>query len=481
MDIQETISQLKQFRQALYEAFDLRRDALMDLVDAASSTPQAWSVVSLSLSPFFRRDYSSVHDAIAHLVQSGEPEKVEAERRAWERKVLQLVASYLPEPQERTFWLFGTDVVPIPRPFAHTLEDRTFVHQPNTLKGNTPVTIGHAYSHLVFFPEKNQADDPPWAVPLIVRRLPSDQTANSVGAEQMGALLSDETLPFHNELCVHVADSAYSVITYLGAVASQEHKNLVNVVRSRSNRVFYRQPPPVQGKPPRGHPTWYGERFDLQDPTTWAQPDIVEESSITTRKGRTYRVRLEGWRDMLMTGKRDLPMHGHPFTLIRVRVLDEEDTPVFRHDMWLIVIGERRHELSLVEAWEAYRQRYDVEHYFRFGKQRLLLAGYRTPHVAHEENWMQIVTLAMVQLWLARDLVQWLPYPWEQYLPKAQQTTPSPSLVQRDFGRIIQQIGTPARPPKPRGKSPGRPKGGRQLPRKRYRVIKKGTKAAKSV
>ncbi len=481
MDIQETVSQLKQFRQELYEAFDLRRDALMDLIDALSSTPNARSVVELSLSPFFRREYSSVHDAIAHLFQPTEPEKTEEERRAFEQKWVRTIAPYLPEPQQREFWLFGTDVVPIPRSFARTLADRTFVHQPNTLRGNKPVTIGHDYSHLVFFPEKTNTGDPPWAVPMIVRRVRSEEKATGVGAEQIGALMKDDTLPFHDELCVHVADSVYGAVTYLGPVAVKGHRNLVNVVRSRSNRVFYRQAPPVEGKRGKGHPTWYGERFDLKDPSTWGEPDAVEETTLTNRKGRVYRVRLEGWQNLLMTGKQDLPMHKHPFTLIRARVLDEEGNPVFKRTLWLIVIGERRSELSLVEAWEAYGQRYDVEHYFRFGKQRLLMAAYQTPDVEHEENWTQIVALAYMQLWLARDLAEALPRPWERYLPEADRETASPSTVQRDFGRIIRQIGTPAEPPKPRGKSPGRAKGERQHPRKRQPVIKKAKKAANPV
>ncbi|MFQ5814841.1 MAG: transposase, partial [Anaerolineae bacterium] len=419
MDIQETVSQLKQFRQELYEVFDLRPDALMELIDALSSTPNARSVVELSLSPFFRREYSSVHDAIAHLFRPTEPEKTEEERRAFEQKWVRMIAPYLPEPQQRKFWLFGTDVVPIPRPFARTLADRTFVHQPNTLRGNKPVTIGHDYSHLVFFPEKTKAGDPPWAVPMIVRRVRSDEKATGVGAEQIGTLMKDETLPFHDGLCVHVADSVYSAVTYLGPVAVEEHENLVNVVRSRSNRVFYRQAPPVVGKRGPGHPTWYGERFDLKDPSTWGEPDVMEETTFTTRKGHDYRVDLEGWQDLLMRGKKGLPMHKYPFTLIRVRVLDEEGNPVFKHTLWLIVIGERRNELSLVEAWEAYGQRYDVEHYFRFGKQRLLMASYQTPDVKHEENWMQIMALAHMQLWLARDLAESLPRPWERYLPEA--------------------------------------------------------------
>lgn len=479
MDIQESISQLKQFRQGLYEAFDLRRDALMELIDALSSTPNAQSVVELSLSPFFRREYSSVHDAIACLFQPSGLEQADEERRAWEQKWVRLIAPYLPEPQKRKFWLFGTDVVPIPRPFARTLADRTFVHQPNTVKGNKPIAIGHEYSHLVFLPEKINADDPPWAVPMIVRRVHSEQKATSVGAEQIDALMKDETLPFHDELCLHVADSVYSAVTYLGPVAVEKHKNLVNVVRARDNRVFYRQAPPVEGERGPGHPTWYGERFDLKDPSTWGQPDMVEETTFTTRKGRVYRVQMEGWRNLLMRGKKNLPMHKHPFTLIRVQVLDEEGNPVFKRTLWLIVIGARRNEISLLEAWEAYSQRYDVEHYFRFGKQRLLMAAYQTPDVEHEENWLQIVALTAVQLWLARDLAEAMPRPWERYLPEAERDTASPSTVQRDFGRIIRQIGTPAEPPKPRGKSPGRAKGERQQPRRHHPVIKKGKKASK--
>jgi len=478
MDIQETISQLKQFRQELYEAFDLRADALMELIDALSSTPHARSVVELSLSPFFRREYSSVHDAIACLFQPSGPEQTDEERRAFEQKWVRLIAPYLPEPEKRKFWLLGTDVVPIPRPFACTLADRTFVHQPNTVRGNKPIAIGHEYSHLVCFPEKIHVDDPVWTVPLIVRRVHSDEKATGVGAEQIDALMKDETLPFHEQLCVHVADSVYSAVTYLGPVAVQGHQNLVNVVRVRGNRVFYRQIPAVEGKCPKGHPTWYGECFDLQDPSTWGEPDVVEEDTFTTRKGRVYRVQLEGWRNLLMTGKRDLPMHQHPFTLIRVRVLDEQGNPVFKHTLWLMVFGERRNGLSLVEAWEAYGQRYDVEHYFRFGKQRLLMAAYQTPDVEHEENWMQIVALTMMQLWLARDLAEAMLRPWERYLPEADRETASPSTVQRDFGRIIRQIGTPAEPPKPRGNSLGRVKGHQQPRRKRHPVIKKNKKAS---
>jgi hypothetical protein len=128
-------------------------------------------VVELSLSSFFRRGYGSAYDAIAHFFQASDPEKAIAEQRAWEQKLLRLKVAYLSPPQHRRFWLIGTDAVSIQRLFAHTLEDRAFVYQPNVPGRNKPITIGHQYSAQVVYPEKDQPDDSPWVVPLSMRRI----------------------------------------------------------------------------------------------------------------------------------------------------------------------------------------------------------------------------------------------------------------------------------------------------------------------
>ena len=478
MDTQETISQLQQFRQELYLLLPRCRDALLDLLDALSSSPSVRSPVELSLSPLFRREYGSVRDATTHFFQASNPAQASAERRARERKLARLIGRYLPPPQRRPFWLLGTDAVPVPRPFARTLEDRSYVYQPNLVAGNKPVTIGHHYSVTAFLPEREYPDAPPWVVPLSVRRVRSDEKAIRVGAEQVVSLLEDPSLPFHQHLTVHVADSAYSAVEYLGRVGHLP--NLVTVTRAPENRVFYRQAPPPEKSPARGHPTWYGAPFNLKDPGTWGTPDETAETTFTTRQGRTYRVQLQGWHNLVMRGKRDLPMHRYPFTLVRAVVLDEQGQMVFRHALWLIVMGSRRGELSLVAAWEAYGQRYDLEHYFRFGKQRLLLAAFQTPEVEHEENWLQIVQLTSVQMWLGRELAGAVLRPWERYLPRPESNSASPGQVQRDWGGIIRQIGTPARPPKRRGKSPGRAQGVRLPRRLRRAVVKKPTKNRKT-
>lgn len=467
---------LEQFRLDLYEIMWHRRDALLDLIDAMASNTFARSVIELSLSPFFRRKYSSVPDAIDNFFQATGPELEIEGRRAKEQELMGLIEAYLPPPQAQPFWLWGIDVTPIPRQFARTLADRTYVYQPNTLTDNKPVTIGHQASVLAYLPEK-EASSPPWLVPFIVSRVPSSQTKNEMGVEQVKQLFSDETLPFAQVLNVLVGDSDYSSVFFLGPVA--DYDNLIVVSRAAANRVFYRQPTPLppDQKPGRGHPIWYGQPFRLKDPRTWGTPDMTVMTSYTSRRGKLHTLHLEGWSNLLMRGKRGLPMHNHPFTLVRARLLDAEGRSVFQRPLWLIALGERRHELSLLDTWNSYEQRVDMEHFFRFGKQKLLLVDYQTPLVEHEENWWQLVQIAYVQLFLARDLAEVMPRPWEKSLVKAVQSEiASPAMALRAFGRIISQIGTPAQAPKPRGKSPGRTAGEKPGPRKRHPVIKKGQK-----
>jgi hypothetical protein len=110
---------------------------------------------------------------------------------------------------------------------------------------------------------------------------------------------------------------------------------------------------------------------------------------------------------------------------------------------------------------DAYRQRFDWEHVFRFGKHHLVWDPYPTPEGEHEENGWELACLAATPLGLAASRAAAVPRPWERSLPMlSNRPIPGPTQVQRDFGRMIRPFGTPAQSPEPRGKSPGRPKGG---------------------
>jgi hypothetical protein len=299
--------------------------------------------------------------------------------------------------------------------------------------------------------------------------------ATAVAAEQIGTLLNNESLPYGKDLSVEVADSHYGRAAYLHATGG--FANHVVIARSASNRVYYRQPSDtcVSSSGP-GHPTWYGQPFKLKDPESWGTPAQTTELAGQTKKGRHLRIEIERWNDLLMRGHRDCPMHSQPFDLLRCRVFDADTGKrVFKRTLWLLVRGQRRAEVTPEQIYTAYGQRFDLEHFFRFAKNRLLIDKFQTPEVRHEESWWQLACLAYIQLWLAAPLANALPKPWERYLPKPpSRTRCSPTQVQRDFGRIIRLLGTPARSPKRRGISPGRLQGARPDRRPRIPVIFKG-------
>ena len=458
----------------------------MDLVDALSSNTSATSLVELSLNPAFRREYPSIFDGIESFFQpkptpdapaSAETTEsslsVTAQRLKQEQAMTRLIGSTIPPLNHRSFYLTATDVTSNPRPFSPTLEDRVFTHSPNPVSGNRPITIGHAYSALVYLPEKEKLTDPNWVVPLSIRRVASDSLETVVGADQIKGVMADTALPFHQRLTVNVADTKYSSREHVSRISDEDH--LVTIVRSAGNRVFYQSRPArsEDNKRPAHRPAWFGPRFDMKDPDTWHSPSETAQLTTVTKKGKKLTFRIQCWDDMLMSGKNGIDMHESPFRLVRVICVDEADNPVFKRPMWLLVFGNKRNELTLTDIVKAYQQRYDIEHFFRFGKQKLLLTAAQTPNVGTEENWWQIVMLAYTQLWAARHLAQQTPRPWERYQPPKSTTITTPSATLRDFARLIQQFGTFAKPTKPRGKSTGRKKNDKQTPRKRYPVIKK--------
>lgn len=471
---QQTV-RLQEFRRQLREILPVKSDATLNLIDALTANQQARSVCELSLSPLYRYQYSSIYDSIDGLFKT---ESSPSTRREWERQLSALRVKAVINPQDNKWIQIGIDATSVARQYARTLADKTMVYAPNPIAGNKPVTIGHRYVALCYLPHKSQKNAPPWAPPLSVRRIGSDEKETRVSGQQLTSLFESQAAGLKLSKCLCVVDSGLSAIEFLATAAKLP--NLVTIARLRSNRIVYHSPQP-EGRPPkRGHPRWYGSRFALNDESTHTPPDEVAETSQITRRGKRLTICIAAWSKMVVRGSREHKMHHYPFTLIRVTVTDETGATLFLRPMWLAVIGNHRLELSLVEIYQAYRQRYDIEHFFRFGKQRLLLDKYQTPEVEHEENWWQIAQFAYVQLYLASSLARSLPRPWQRYLPKYKAQAISVSDVQRDFGRILAAIEPVHKVPKRRGKSPGRAQGDRQVRRPLSSVKKKGQQRRKS-
>ncbi len=468
--IEAILFKFQSFRNRLFQLFDYRSGATMDLIDAVSAEITASSVVKVSLSELFRRKYSSLTDVLNSLFRTNlkVPPTVKG-RQQQTLKITQLLAEECaPGPQEKGFALFAIDCTANPRIYARKITDRTAVHAPNHIPGQKPITVGHEYSVLVHLPNQAMDQELHWVIPLSVRRVESNQIGSQVGLAQLDEI-SNQTV-FRSCFCVSVSDAAYSTKGW--AIGIKKWPHVVHIARMRRNRKLYRMPH-CGSKTRCGRPRIYGEELLLKCPP---QPDLEETTTITTRKGRVYQVLLERWNNVIMQGSQEERTHEHPFDLLRVTVTDQKGKPVYRRPLWAMIAGVRRRDLSSKDAYISYGRRYDIEHFFRFGKQRLGLVNSQTCETRHEENWHWIGLLAYNMLFHARQLTRPVTYPWEKRKVHAITATERPSQVQRDYGRIIRGIGSPAPIPKPRGKSSGRPLGYNSGERPDCPLIRKSVK-----
>jgi hypothetical protein len=443
-------NQFAQFRKRLYHKhLNKRKNTQIHLIDALCSNTHKGSVVELCLNPVFSQGYSSLYKGVT-----------DYQFIKGQMSLAELAAPYLPSLWKGKFRLLGKDTTSCPRPYAFKLSERECIYKPTPIKGQKPITYGHGYSLECALAGKKGMHAPSWVNPLSCQRVSREDKEQS-GIEQLRDLLENPQLPFCHELCVEVGDTDYSTPTYLGTLA--DIPNLIRIVRSRSNRVYDFPMEPVETTK-RGHARWYtGKRMKLGDPSTWPEPTAALSLLKANRKGQTERVEVQAWNNVVMRGKwkkAKLPMHKYPFTLVLIRIYNAKGELRYPDDpLWLIVMGQERQQLSLVDIYEAFYERGGMEHFFRFAKQNLLLDKFQTCETAHEENWWQIVCLAYLQLWVAKEHAICLPRPWEKHLPQVKERHLSATMVQRSFAEIIQQFEPLSRLTKPRNKSPGSLKG----------------------
>lgn len=434
----------RQFRTEVYGTFHRRADAVFDLIDALACDTQARSPVELSLSPFFRQQYASLYKGL----------------KAWEYDAAALdmvLLRALPEPEPGGFRLWVLDETPRRRQYAPTLADRGYVYAPNPVRGNKPITIGYNYSALAHIDQEGPST---WAPPWAIDRTPTAWTGVDVGLTQVIRLvLSDDH--WH----VITADSRYGTPLYIAGL--YQCPSVTGVTRLRAYRNLYHKPPPYSGK---GRPRIHGDVFKLHKPGTWSEADERHEFTEQDAKGRETRVVIEVWEEMHFKKAPHCP-----FTLVKVTTYNADGQLRFKRPVWLIVSGHRR--LPAKQARKAYRRRPVGEHLFRFVKRHLLFEAAQMGSVEQDERWSTVVGLAYWNLYVNRDIVGRSVRPWERYKPIPPVGQPaSPSQARRSFGRLLPELGTPASAPRPRGKSPGRAKGDRPQPRKRFKVVYKGKK-----
>ena len=437
---------LSDFRCQVYNCFDRAGDALMDVCDALLTETRARSLAELTMSPFFRRNWPSVYEAF----QDAE----------FERKALQKVfADYAPLPAKGQRLVLGGDASSILRPESRTARDRTYVHASNLPEGAKPVRPGWQFSELAVLPHKPSS----WVYVLDNRRIPSHLTQGEVMAEQLreaAGLLAQRFL--------FLGDGYYGSETFRTLTVGIDCDILV---RFAKNRVLYREPPPRAGEPTRayrGHPVWHGAPLKLHDPSTHGTPDQSWEGVDVAG----HRVEVACWHNLHFKKARKEKVCA--IRVLRHRAAGTKRDP--KVSWFLCWAGNSPNPPDLAtppplsDVPALYSLRYSLEHSYRVSKQDLLWDQPRLRTPEQFSCWTDMLSFVRNQLFLARDLVDAQRRPWE-----SKRRNNTPEQVRRAMGRIIVEIGTPARLCQPRGYSGGWPAGRPRKPAETYGIVFKAS------
>ena len=444
-----TFNTLRQFRARVYEHFDARRDALFELLDAATVAGLVPSLVYLSLAAVHRRGWGSLYDALAagRLDAAG---------------LRDLLAGY---PLDDGQPIYAVDTSVWPRDDAETSPGRGHYFSSSRQSAGQPIVTGWSYSWLAQLSLTHDS----WTAPLDVQRVPAGGNAHAVAAAQIGDLV--EHLPVAGPVPLCVFDAGYDPPSLARELAELDGARVAVLVRLRSDRCFYADPVPATG-PKVGRPRTHGQKFACADAATWWAPTDQHREE----HAQYGRVQVRAWAGV------HAKTHNHPAkgsyrpkgivrgTLVLVEVERLPRQTRIPKRLWLWWRGPGHPDLAVL--WRAYVRRFDLEHTYRFCKQTLnwTTPRVRTPQQA--DRWTWLVLLAYTQLRLARATIEEVHLPWEAP-QRADRRVLTPGRVRQAFPHLLVTLGTPANAPKPCGRSPGRPKGARSGRAQRFPAFKK--------
>lgn len=431
---------LRNFRHEMYGCFEFAADALFNTVDALSSETEAHSFPELSLSAFFPRKWASLYEAF-------EDGKIDAEQ------LRRVFVHFAPLPPRGAYVFVGVDTSPLLRPQADTSADRVLVPLPNVPESAHAVCPAWHISSVVLLPEEAGQG----TFVLDTQRVASSELATHVAASQLRAVV--ELLVQQGLRVVILGDRWYACVPFLLRMREVAARCLL---RLKCNRVLYRRAP-ARTPQQRGASRKDGARFQGSESSTHGVPDASWEGTDPSGK----RVEVHCWHQLHLRAAREIEVS--VIQVIRYGASDRQRDP---RVSWFLWKGDE--PAPLADISPIYRRRYSQEHGFRLDKQVLLWQTPRLRTPAQTERWTLIVACAHNQLVLARCLGEGRYRPWE-----TRRSVLTLAQVRRVMPAFLMELGTPARPPQPRGKAPGRAKGFHPKPATRYPVVRKTPKKVK--
>jgi hypothetical protein len=424
------INILRQYRHDIYDCLLRAKDALFNTVDALMTETQAKSLPEVTQSLWFERHWSSVYEAFE-------------DGRIDQKYLQKIFTRYMPKPLAGNWLWVGIDASGIARPCSVTSADRSALAVHNLPDCKKAITSGWQFSTVVVL------SDPPSSRTFIVdqQRVKSDTTAIQVSVDQL-----KQILPLLPQKTIIVLDRGYDA-NWLWCQCAGLGVNVL--CRLKGKRCLYRPAPAPSGK--SGAPRKDGDRLQVGNACTYGTPDGSFQGQDP--KGRP--IEIFWWKQMHVKQARWLEMT--VIGVVRPHATNKERDP---RESWFVWIGDPQADIA--EIAMGYALRFGQEHGYRFDKQALLWEQPRLHTPEQFELWSHVVAIAHNHLVLASPLVEAELRPWEsKHRPASLQQ------VRRGLNKLLAQLGTPARPPKPRGKAKGRAKGAKLPKRRRFSVVRK--------
>lgn len=164
-------------------------------------------------------------------------------------------------------------------PNAATLKERTYEHYTQGGFGGRPVGVGYGYSTICWIPEIEGS----WSLPLRHERITGWENPIEKAVWQL------------RQVCRHLPsrpltfwDTEYGCAPFVIQTAQIKADK---VMRLRSNLCLWGEPPTYSG---RGKPPVHGEKFKLNDSSTWGEPTQTLEEEDT----QIGKVRIRVWHNL---------------------------------------------------------------------------------------------------------------------------------------------------------------------------------------
>lgn len=464
---------------------------MTNFVMSMASSPSISHPVELAASPFCHYHYSNLTKVLKYW-------------QVGERNFRHFIRGFLPLPRQLAsgigYYALTHDVTKMLKGHSPCLKDRQYVPTSNNVvPSNRALGVGYPVSALHLGTGQGG-----WCPPLALDRLGSQNDSNAVAVNQISSLLQDKTLPFGQELCLLRADISYGKAIFLASLYEFDH--LVLIVRLRVGMKVWAKAPDAD--PTGGARRIYGDKFYLTDSSQWKtyhkkghsypvwqqalceQPvDEHLEQDAVLGNGRKVILDIRRWNNLLIRTKEGASMKNKILDVLRVQVLDAQSRqPIFDRPMFLAVSGKRKSHVDSALAQQQYRERYDVEPYYRFAKNKLLMDKLQTPTAEHLDLWLRMVQISSWLLFTASEEIGQVSCPvWQKYLPKnkAAQDQPHQPLTIAQTQRAAHLLFCTFDPapflPLKCKKGKGRQKGVTFAQRTRFNVVKKIKKSIRKL